>query len=230
MAAIIRKITNRLLAIRFIHKLYGLSGLVNFVARTDPRFEDIHKMFFLTHFNKAYRQQLVEEVKNNADMRRAMAERLITTIDLEKFKQLPESSLGFQYYKFVTHNHITPFKFSLKSYKNSDEYLYIALRLIAIHDIFHTVLDEQTDFLGEGVVAAFTLAQLPSYVQPGMHIAVGMLNAAIYLKVNIDVSISELHRGRELGKAAKPLFAVNWDDYWEMDINKVREQLNINLK
>lgn len=229
MATLIRKIVNRLLAIQLIHQTYGLSGLIRFVTHTDHDFKDIHKMYFLTHFNKKYREQLVEEVRNNQEMRCVLKERLVTTIDLEKFKQLPATSLGFQYHKFVTDNHITPFKFSIKSYKNSDDYLYIALRLIALHDIYHTLLNEQTDFLGEGVVAAFTLAQLPSYVPPAIHIAAGIINTAMHLDINLDTSIKELNKGRELGKAAKLLFAVNWDDYWEKDLNHVREQFKIQL-
>lgn len=230
MATLIRKIFNRLLAINLINQAYGLSGLIRFVTHTDYNIKDIHKMFFLTHFNKKYRDQLVNEVKNNQEMQYALQERFVTTIDLEKFKQLSQASLGFQYYKFVTDSHIIPFKFSIKSYKNSDEYLYIALRLIALHDVYHTLLSEKTNFLGEAVVAAFTLSQLPSYVQPSIHIAAGLINTAIHLNVNLDIAIKELNKGRELGKAAKLLFAVNWDDYWEKDINQVREQLNINLQ
>lgn len=229
MYRILRKIKNKLLEINWIHNYYGFYGLYRFITNQPNGNQNVHKMYLLTHYNQNYRTNLEKEIMSYENTKAVVMNRLITNINLEKFESLPKLTLGHQYFLFIKKNKITPLSFSPRHYIQADIYTYIILRMLETHDIYHTLLNEDTDLMGEGLVASFTITQLPTYVPPAVHIGAGFIYNSIKLKANLCDSIHAISKGHDLGKSAKQLFAVDWNDYWETDINELRKQLNINL-
>ncbi|KTD07380.1 Ubiquinone biosynthesis protein Coq4 [Legionella jamestowniensis DSM 19215] len=225
----IKKLRIRLISIKLIYQLYGFFGLFRFITHDHKSLKNVNRMYFLTHLNKDYSKNMVSELLKNNEIKSTIDKRVLSNPDLEKFEKLPQDTLGFQYYKFLRENEIKPFVFASPYYKMCGIYNYVCIRMIETHDIYHVILGADTDFIGEAIVASFTIAQLPTYLPPGVHIAAGMLSVAIDGTIPLDKSIEAILLGYAQGKKAKLLFTIDWSGLWETNLEQIRKDLNIDV-
>ncbi|ASQ44949.1 Coq4 family protein [Legionella clemsonensis] len=226
----IKKLKIKLISIKLIYQLYGFFGLFRFITHDHKSLKNINRMYFLTHLNKDYSNKIVTEFLKNTEIKATIDQRIVSNPNLEAFQKLPQDTLGFQYYKFLKENEIKPFVFVPPYYKICGIYNYICIRMIETHDIYHVILGADTDFIGEAIVASFTIAQLPTYLPPGVHIAAGILSVAIDGTIPLDKSIDAILLGYSQGKKAKLLFTIDWSGLWEKNLEQIRKDLNIDVK
>ncbi|XP_065842324.1 ubiquinone biosynthesis protein COQ4 homolog, mitochondrial-like [Oscarella lobularis] len=81
------------------------------------------------------------------------------TIDLEKLRSLPESSLGHRYVTFLGANHISPDTRLPVKYVRDPNLAYVMTRYREIHDFVHALLGMPVSLLGEVVVKWFEMIQ-----------------------------------------------------------------------
>lgn len=217
----------RLLRVLFLRNLLAWFGLYRFSVTQTDQMKNINRIYLLTHYDTEYRANLVKEMKKDPDSSAIIEKRSPIIIQRNHLKKYPANSLGQAYYQFVIRNHITPLVYRPCHFKKSDEYTYIILRIICTHDIYHVLLEQQTDIIAEGFVAGFTIAQMPAYLPPSIHICAGFLNQAVFKNNTLDDEMKAIFCGWLTGLQSQPLFPVNWADFWSEDINAVRKALSI---
>lgn len=101
---------------------------------------------------------------------------------------------------------------------------------MASHDLYHDVINKETDLLGEGFVAGFTLAQIPEYIPSSIHLAAGYLHLAHFKTHLLDEDMQAVVGGWLVGMNTPQLFDVNWEALWQGDLNALRKKLNLEPK
>jgi ubiquinone biosynthesis protein COQ4 len=145
-------------------------------------------------------------------------------VDLDVLAKLPEGSLGRTFADHMRANGLDPK--SLPMLAASDELEFIRAHLYETHDVWHAVTGFKTDVAGELGLQAFYAAQAPGGL-PWMLMAMGFLNTALYAMNDRERRLDAISRGWEMGRAAKPLFGVRWDQLWSAPIEEVRRSLGV---
>jgi ubiquinone biosynthesis protein COQ4 len=145
-------------------------------------------------------------------------------VDLDELAKLPEGSLGRTFADHMRANGLDPK--SLPTLAASDELEFIRAHLYETHDVWHAVTGFRTDVAGELGLQAFYAAQAPGGL-PWMLMAMGFLNTALYAMADRERRLDAISRGWEMGRAAKPLFGVRWDQLWSAPIEEVRRSLGV---
>ena len=148
-------------------------------------------------------------------------------VDLDALAKLPEGSLGRSFADHMRANGLDPK--SLPTLQASDELEFIRAHLYETHDVWHAVTGFNTDVAGELGLQAFYAAQAPGGL-PWMLMAMGFLNTALYAMDDRERRLDAISRGWEMGRAAKPLFGVRWDQLWSAPIEEVRRSLGVDAR
>jgi ubiquinone biosynthesis protein Coq4 len=106
---------------------------------------------------------------------------------------------------------------------------YIVPHLYETHDIWHVVTGSDTDVPGELALQGFYAAQSPSK-GPIAIITAAMINTLAYKIDQKDARIEAIVRGWLLGKRAKPLFGVRWNELWASPMDELRSQFSIDIE
>lgn len=149
-----------------------------------------------------------------------------TVADLGKYAP---GTLGHAYYQHMTDN-----GFDLEFYppvKVVDELTYLDLRGKQTHDIWHAVTGYGTDTVGEIGLQAFYLAQAGDN---GDEFAMLLISAACLGSVLkeqhiMGTLIEAIGEGYKLGKAAKPIHPVHWEEMWDRPLEDIRAEYNITV-
>jgi ubiquinone biosynthesis protein Coq4 len=107
-----------------------------------------------------------------------------------------------------------------------DEHAFLRAHLYETHDVWHVVTGFATDFVAELGLQGFYLAQVPGPL-PALLAATGFVRGAIYDRSIIPTVIDDLSRGYQMGKAARPLFGVRWDELWSVPLAEVRRRFGV---
>jgi ubiquinone biosynthesis protein COQ4 len=145
------------------------------------------------------------------------------TVDLTALHQLPTNTLGYHYANHLLRNHLEPLKVPLANNK----YEFIEIHMRETHDIWHVVTGSPTNMLGEIQLQAFCIAQLQLSRYWMALLTKNLLKSLIYDIEVADQYMTALTNGWMMGKAAQPLFGVDWSALWETPIEQVRSSLNI---
>ncbi len=148
-------------------------------------------------------------------------------IDLDELAKLPEGTLGRTFADHMRANGLDPK--SIPTLGASDELEFIRAHLYETHDVWHAVTGFRTDVAGELGLQAFYAAQAPGGL-PWMLMAMGFLNTALYSMSDRERRLDAVSRGWEMGRAAKPLFGVRWDQLWSAPIEEVRRSLGVQAR
>ena len=100
---------------------------------------------------------------------------------------------------------------------------YLAERGFQLHDLFHVLTGYDTTPLGEVRVVSFTVAQTPAQY-PAMIVATRPLQAALYKPELLPILMDCITEGWTLGRRAKPLMVVHWEEYWEKPLIEIQEE------
>lgn len=158
-----------------------------------------------------------------------LAERYMgTDFDLEKLSKMPKGSLGWTYAKVMTAINYKPDFYRLLSVESDADY--VINRVRKTHDLHHIMTGFSFDDFGENGVISVTVAQL---AYPGfMLIDIISLMLSFFagkdeLGIDIEYLFDLISAGIKMGRKAKPLFPVKWEEVFERPLEELREELNI---
>ncbi len=158
-----------------------------------------------------------------------LAERYMgTDFDLEKLSKMPKGSLGWTYAKVMTAINYKPDFYRLLSVESDADY--VINRVRKTHDLHHIMTGFSFDDFGENGVISVTVAQL---AYPGfMLIDIISLMLSFFagkdeLGIDVEYLFDLISAGIKMGRKAKPLFPVKWEEVFERPLEELREELNI---
>jgi ubiquinone biosynthesis protein COQ4 len=154
----------------------------------------------------------------------ALREKPRLDVDLAKLDKLPPGTLGRAFADHMRANGLDPA--AIPTLPSDGEIEFVRAHLYETHDVWHAATGFATDVAGELGLQAFYAAQLPSGL-PLILLSVGFLNTALFSYADRERRLEAVMHGWQMGKRARPLFGVRWDELWERPITEVRQQLGI---
>jgi len=153
---------------------------------------------------------------------------LSPTPDVAYLATLPDGSLGKEFERYLTDNDLDPqllreSAFIAAHRERGEEVGYLAERGFQLHDMFHVLTGFDTTPLGEVRVVSFTVAQTPA-PYPAMIIASRPLQMVLYKPELLPAVMDAITEGWALGRKAKPLMNVQWEEYWERPLAALRRE------
>ena len=138
-----------------------------------------------------------------------LAERYMgTDFDLEKLSKMPEGSLGWTYAKVMTAINYKPDFYRLLSVESDADY--VINRVRKTHDLHHIMTGFSFDDFGD-------IISLMLYFFSGKD----------ELGIDVEYLFDLISAGIKMGRKAKPLFPVKWEEVFERPLEELREELNI---
>ena len=95
-----------------------------------------------------------------------------------------------------------------------------------MHDLFHVLTGFDTTPLGEVRVVSFTVAQTPA-PYPAMIIASRPLQMVLYQPQLLPPVMDAITEGWALGRKARSLLDVHWEEYWESPLADLRREFGL---
>ncbi len=146
-------------------------------------------------------------------------------IDLAALRRLPVGSFGRAYVEFLDARGLLPL---VVSPELADEVARnpFAVRYVATHDMFHTVLGFDTSLAGEAGVYAFAAAQ--KYLRRG-DLLVGFARVVytLWRPWQWRRIRAAIEHGYELGRRARLLLAFRFEERWQQPLADLRVELGI---
>lgn len=146
--------------------------------------------------------------------------------DLEALSKLPEHTLGYQFAKHMQEYQLEIVFYPPLEDTADDDIAYLRKRARQTHDIHHVVLGFPAIDSGEMAISAFYLSQ-HNVPLSALLIGFGFLYTILREPQRIEELMSAIQLGWNIGKQTAKLMGVRWEDYWEVPMNEVRENLNI---
>ena len=151
--------------------------------------------------------------------------------DIEKLSGLPDGSLGREFARYLTDNDLDANLLRESAFigahrARGEDPGYLAERGFQLHDVFHVLTGFDTTPLGEVRVVSFTVAQTPA-PYPAMIIATRPLQMVLYKPELLPVVMDAITEGWALGRRARSLMAVHWEEYWESPLAELREEYGL---
>lgn len=145
-------------------------------------------------------------------------------VDLQQLHQLPKNTLGYCYAAHMLKNGLTP----LPVLETVNAMSSASVHLQETHDIWHVITGCDTTKAGEIELEAFYVAQIyPSALFLAL-LAKNLLKTAIEDLELCEAHMNALAQRWVLGKQAKPLFGIRWNTLWEVPLEQLRTQFNLN--
>ena len=210
-----------------IRPIKALKALRALAANKEDTVQVFHVIDALGGTNrKAFR------VFKKSDVGKRILENKVHLIDTLKRKEylseLPEGSLGKNYYNFIYREKLTPDELVSASEINfdpnkSEEENIFHTRLRDMHDLWHVTTGYGRDALGELSLLAFTYAQeknrgIGAIVLYGYRI-MGKVTRELNFKIDLREVVRE---GYKLGKEASFWAIADWENLLEKPITEVR--------
>ncbi|MGZ3691652.1 MAG: Coq4 family protein [Pseudobdellovibrio sp.] len=143
---------------------------------------------------------------------------------MQNAEQLAPNSLGAQYLKFLRDRNLNPA--DLPNLPSRDANEFVQAHLMETHDLWHVICGFETDVAGELGLQAFYMAQLEAPLSQIL-IGGGFLNSAFVESGTTDERMSEIIRGWNMGKSAKQLFGVDWNQYWDRPLKEIQAEYRV---
>lgn len=171
-------------------------------------------------------QLMVEFLSRTSQGKQAFQERpLLGQVDLQQLHQLPENTLGYIYADRMLRNGLAPLQ---PSELPNDDHSFLSYHITETHDLWHVVTGCDIQMAGEIELEAFYVAQLGASRFWLALLSKNLLKAAVQ-----DIELSGQYmdasaQGWMRGKQAKPLFGIKWNTLWEVPLEQLCAQLNLN--
>ena len=151
---------------------------------------------------------------------------LIPLPDVETLSTMPEGTLGKAFESYLRENDLDPSLLRDSAFieahgRRGEDVGYLAERGFQLHDLLHVLTGYDTTPLGEVRVVSFTVAQIPA-PYPALILGTRPLQAALYKPQLLPYLMDAITEGWALGRRAKPLIGVRWDDQWERSLAAIR--------
>lgn len=141
-------------------------------------------------------------------------------VDLDALRSLPAGTLGRVFADWLTSKGYQPGEL-IDHARGDNEVERYRRHLASTHDLWHVLTDFDTDVPGEVGLQAFYLAQLNTPLAVVL-IAAMLLRRLRYRDTDVGPCMDAITRGWQLGKAARPLFGVDWAALWSTPLAEVR--------
>jgi ubiquinone biosynthesis protein Coq4 len=199
------------------------SSILNMVRASDGDFTALGNLGEACIDHESY-EIMIGKLSSNPQGKKAFEERLLLgTIDLIELKKLSNDTLGYLYAEHMIQNQLKP----LQSPSAESDHQFLDSHLTETHDIWHVVTGSKTDILGEIQLEAFYVAQFEISRFWLALLVKNLLKAVAYDIESSTQYMEALTRGWRMGRKAKPLFGVNWNNLWTTSIQEVRFSLNL---
>lgn len=151
--------------------------------------------------------------------------------DVASLATLPEGTLGKEFERYLTDNGLDAkllreSAFIRAHHERGEDVGYLAERGFQLHDLFHVLTGFDTTPLGEVRVVSFTVAQTPA-PYPAMIIATRPLQMVLYKPELLPVVMDAITEGWALGRRAKPLMQVHWEEHWDQPLAELRQEYSL---
>ncbi|MEQ1875893.1 MAG: Coq4 family protein [Bdellovibrionia bacterium] len=170
-------------------------------------------------------QKEVEHLRQSSDARAAIDGRhLISELRLEELRTFPEGSLAREFAERMIRENLQPDFYDKLEIKNDETF--VMMRLRQTHDLWHTLTGFGSSVADELGLQAFVMAQCQSPLSPlliGGRLAV----TALSNPTMAGEIVSKVSRGWTMGENAKPIFALDWEKYWDRPLTEVRAEYGI---
>jgi ubiquinone biosynthesis protein COQ4 len=199
--------------------LYNLARLV----RDPRRLDDVFEMASALSVPETVRP-IVERLKQDPVLARAFADKHRLRPDLAALAALPPGTLGRVFADHMRENGLS--LEAIPTLPGGDDHEFLRAHLYETHDVWHVVTGFATDFVSELGLQGFYLAQIPGPL-PALLAATGFVRGALYDHSIIPTVTDDISRGYRMGKAARSLFGVRWDDLWAVPLVEVRRRFGL---
>ncbi len=177
----------------------------------------------------------IEKLKEDPDSARMLEERYMgPEYNLDDLIKLPKNSLGYTYAKLMKTMGFEPHFYRSRDRPSLDDLSdYVTMRVRKTHDLYHTISGFNM-YIGEVGVIALNVTQYayPAFMLIDL-IAVaaacfpGLAKIPESEKIQSSLVFDTLSKGLEMGREAKSLFPVKFEEMIEMPIEDVRKELKI---
>jgi ubiquinone biosynthesis protein Coq4 len=153
-------------------------------------------------------------------------------VDLPALRALPEGTLGRTFADWLTAKGYQPGELLTYDHGHGDsesEVERYRQHLASTHDLWHVLTDFDTDVPGEVGLQALYLAQLRTPLALVL-IAAVMLHGLRYPDNDVAACMDAITRGWNMGKAARPLFGVDWATLWSTPLADVRARFALDVQ
>lgn len=151
--------------------------------------------------------------------------------DLAHLASLPAGTLGREFERYFTAagldvNMVRESAFIDAHKRRGEDVGHVAERGYQLHDLFHVLTGYDTSPLGEIRIVSFTVAQTPA-PYPALTIALRLLQSALYRPELLPAMLDAISEGWALGRKAKPLIGVHWEEHWERQVSELQEEFDL---
>ncbi|WP_310481026.1 Coq4 family protein [Chamaesiphon sp. VAR_48_metabat_403] len=200
-----------------------LSSMVAITQAKDGDFTEIDRLLEISGDPQSL-ALTIEYLSQFPHSQRALAHHQpLAAIDLAALHQLPVDTLGYHYADYMFSHQLQ--HLVAKPATSAAEFIDTHIR--ETHDIWHVVTGSPISMLGEIQVQAFCIAQLQLSRFWMALLTKNLLKASIYNIEAADGYMTALTTGWTMGKAAQPLFGIDWVSMWEVPLAQVRVSLGI---
>lgn len=209
----------------FVDILYVMMGMMRMVFNS----KDISPIFkgrsFVRH--KSFRLAMAT-MYANPEVNQLIQERYLAPApaDLDELAKLPEGTLGQVFAAHMRHHNLKVVFYPPLEYTADDDISYMRMRARQTHDIHHVVLGFPAVEVGEMAISAFYLAQHRVPLS-GLLLGTGFFVATLRDPHRLEDLMNAIITGWQMGKKAKAVLGVRWEEYWSHPIAEVRQMLNI---
>lgn len=201
----------------------AIASVINLAQAPDGDFGLINKLADVMAEPDSL-QPMFDYLTSLSEGKRAFQQRpRVGAVDLQDLAQLPANSFGYAYAQHMLANHLNP----IQAGSVETDLQYLGAHIAETHDIWHVITGCNTTILGEIQLEAFYVAQLQATRFWLALLTKNLLKAVVY---DIEVSAQYMEamcQGWQLGKQAKPLFGMPWQQHWQRPLEALRVDLNL---
>lgn len=153
---------------------------------------------------------------------------------LDDLERCAPGTLGHVYRRHMIEQDLRPDFFA--PIDPSDDFAYTRLRLYMTHDLWHVVTGYPTTMIGEMAIVGFYLGHFERHMGDRAASAAAFtailagtmtLHAALFRQDRITHFTRALVDGWSRGQAARPFFAVRFEERWDEPLEAVRASLGV---
>ncbi len=208
-----------------------VKSLLESLANWDSRASVPLALTYMRRGNSEALQEFDEMALSHPDSAEMLEGRFLSPVpDRDHLASLPEGTLGREFEQFLAKNDLDENLLRESAFisahrERGDEAGYLAERGFQLHDLFHVLTGFDVTPLGEVRVVSFTVAQIPA-PYPAMIIASRPLQMVLYKPLLLPAVMDAITEGWALGRRAKNLMGVHWEEYWEYPLGDLRREYN----
>lgn len=210
---------SQLSALNKLRVFKAFMGVAKDIERTDDIFalsEKIPDAIF-----DAYIAEMEKDERIRESFRR---KHIIEKFDLDLLLLLPKGTLGYEYASFMRERGLAPDFYPQR--ETLTKAGYFRLHVYQTHDIWHIITGFSASPPGELALMAFYYKQFP-LPTPILVLSAGLLNILLSGAKDGHARLEGISLGWQLGRDARALFGVNWEEYWEVPVEEVRREFGI---